>query len=130
MHRTRCSYEWRFRRTQERRHPQQGGYLAGSGARNQLERPSTAAPNAASHCIEGDRPPERVNGPNWNHAEGWIGSRISAKEDNSLVIGEKTYNELVVNLTSEVYRPTTRCSNYATSPPRAVSTPRAPGGPE
>ena len=37
----------------------------------------------------------------------WVPGISAAEVDNSLVIGERTYNELVVNLTSEVYRSTT-----------------------
>ena len=92
----------------------QGGYLAGSGARNQLERPSTGSPLTLqySYFTEGAFGlPERV-GPsesvvNYAGRLDWVPGISAAEVDNSLVIGEKTYNELVVNLTSEVYRSTT-----------------------
>tara|TARA_Y100000591_G_scaffold317721_1_gene327737 strand:- start:75 stop:1241 length:1167 start_codon:yes stop_codon:yes gene_type:complete len=92
----------------------QGGYLAGSGARSQLERPSTGSPLTLqySYFTEGVFGlPERV-GPsesvvNYAGRADWVPGISAAEVDNSLVIGEKTYNELVVNLTSEVYKSTT-----------------------
>ena len=91
----------------------QGGYLAGDGARNQLERPSTGSALTLqySYFTEGAFGlPERV-GPsesvvNYAGRVDWVPGISAAEVDNGLVIGEKTYNELVVNLTSEVYKST------------------------
>ena len=87
------------------------GRLWGRGASWRGHR--RAAPNTAVQLLHGGR----IRTPREGRAvrvrrelrrKGGLGPGISAAEvDNSLVIGEKTYNELVVNLTSEVYKSTT-----------------------
>ena len=95
-----------------------------------MERPSTAAPNTAVQLLHRGRIrlPERVAARVRRELRRKVdGPGISAAEvDNSLVIGEKTYNELVVNLTSRSTSRQHGCSTYATSPQAA----RRSGAPE
>lgn len=92
----------------------QGGYLAGPGARNQLDRPSTGSPLTLQYSYFNEGPfglPVEV-GPsesvvNYAGRVEWIPGLSATEVDNTLVIGEKTYNELVVNLTSDIYKSTT-----------------------
>ena len=91
----------------------QGGYLAGPGARDQLDRPSTGSPLTLQYSIfnEGAFGVPVQIGPsesvvNYAGRVEWIPGLSATEVDNTLVIGEGTYNELVVNLTSEVYRST------------------------
>ena len=92
----------------------QGGYMAGPGARDQLERPSRGSPLTLqySYFTEGEFGLPVQVGPsesvvNYAGRIEWIPGLSATEIDNTLVIGEKTYNELVVNLTSEDYRSTT-----------------------
>ena len=92
----------------------QGGYLAGPGARDQLERPSTGSPLTLqySYFTEGAFGLPVEVGPsesivNYAGRVEWIPGLSATEVDNALVIGEKTYNELVVNLSSDTYRSTT-----------------------
>ncbi len=91
-----------------------GGYLAGSDAREQLDRPSTGSPLTLqySYFTEGSNGVPVLVGPsesivNYAGRVEWIPGLSAAEVSNTLVIGELTYNELVVNLSSENYSSTT-----------------------
>ena len=91
-----------------------GAFTAGGGARDALESPSTGSPltiQYSYYALNDFGIPELV-GPseatvNYAGQHDWIPGLSATEVDNAIIIGERTYNELVGSLSSEPYRSST-----------------------